>query len=193
MAITMLKKMQNDTGGPHDTLPILSIDPSTKPNLADVTRYIIYYLCYHIYDRVPHFYDISTLFGFWYSVSIRRIFFQFLKSGSFWIHSCCTKCEGCLLVNRLNSTSQMAIISQANCHKSVSNRCVIKGFRGFFFCFLNCFEFSVGVGTIVTGLSQISFFLPLRLQINISLRIFDIFWPPTIYEGHLESNAHSSI
>ena len=43
MAITLLKKMQNDTAGPHDTLPILSIDPSTKPNinLADVTRYII--------------------------------------------------------------------------------------------------------------------------------------------------------
>ena len=78
---------------------------------------------------------------------------------SFCLHGFCGKLEGWDPVNRFNHTSWVAIIAQTDRPKSVRNRCVIEGFGGVK-CFVTLlFEFSVGVGAFVIGLSQISSFL----------------------------------
>ena len=63
------------------------------------------------------------------------------------------------LVNRFNHTSLVAVVTPTERPKSVRNRCVIEVFSCVFVlssCFL---DFSVGVGALVIGLSQIfSFF-----------------------------------
>ena len=50
----------------------------------------------------------------------------------------------------------MAIVTPTDRPKSVRNRCVIEVFGGVFVLSLCCLDFSVGIGAIVTGLSQIS-------------------------------------
>ena len=55
----------------------------------------------------------------------------------------------------------MGIVTLTDRPKSVRNRCVIEVF-GAVFVLSRCFlDFSVGVGTFVIGLSQISSFYPL--------------------------------
>ena len=52
----------------------------------------------------------------------------------------------------------MAVVIPTGCPKSVRNRCVIEVLEAFLCCPM-VFEFSVGIGVFVIGLSQISFFL----------------------------------
>ena len=52
----------------------------------------------------------------------------------------------------------MAIVTQTDRPKSVRNRCVIEVFGDVFMLSLCFFDFSVGVGAFVIGLSQISSF-----------------------------------
>ena len=54
----------------------------------------------------------------------------------------------------------MAVVTPTDRPKSVHNRCVIEGFGGVFVLSM-IFEFSVGIGVFVIGLSQISFFFSL--------------------------------
>ena len=61
-------------------------------------------------------------------------------------------------VNRFNHTSSVAIVTPTDRPKSVRNRFLIEVFGGVF-VFSRCFfDFSVGVGAFVIGLSQISSF-----------------------------------
>ena len=52
----------------------------------------------------------------------------------------------------------MAIVTPTDRTKSVRNRCVIEVFGGVFVLLRCFFDFSVGVGAFVIGLSQISSF-----------------------------------
>ena len=52
----------------------------------------------------------------------------------------------------------MAIVTPADCPKSVRNRCVIEIFGGVLYVVTLLFGFSVGVRASVIGLSQISSF-----------------------------------
>ena len=61
-------------------------------------------------------------------------------------------------VNRFNHTSRAAIVTPTDRPKSVRNCCVIEVFGGVYVLSSCFFGFSVGVGAIVIGLSQISFF-----------------------------------
>ena len=56
----------------------------------------------------------------------------------------------------------MAIVTPTDRPKSVRNRCVIEDFDGVFVLSRCFFNFSVGVGAFVLGLSQISSFLARR-------------------------------
>ena len=56
----------------------------------------------------------------------------------------------------------MTAVTPADRPKSVRNRCVIKVFDGVFDVVTLLFDFSVGVGVFVTGLSQISSFFSQR-------------------------------
>ena len=60
-------------------------------------------------------------------------------------------------INWFNHTSWMIVVTPTDRPKSVHNRCVIEGFDGILCCPL-VFEFSVGIGVFVIGLSDISFF-----------------------------------
>ena len=67
---------------------------------------------------------------------------------------------------RCNHTSWMTVVTQADRPKSVRNRCVIEVFGGVFVCPL-VFEFSVGIGVIVIGLSQSDLLLFLFMTFKI--------------------------
>ena len=76
-----------------------------------------------------------------------------------WLHGFCSKWEGWDPVNRFNHTSVVAIVTQTDRPKSVRNRCVIEVFCCVFVLSRCVLDSSVGVGTIVIGLSQISSFI----------------------------------
>ena len=66
-------------------------------------------------------------------------------------------------MNPFNYTNWMTVLIHIDRHKSIRNSCVIEVFVAFLCCPL-VFEFSVGIGVFVVGLSQISFFcLPFTL------------------------------
>ena len=62
------------------------------------------------------------------------------------------------LVNQVNHTSWVAVVTPTDRPKSVRNRYVIKSFVALFVLSLCPFDISVGVGSFVIGLSQISSF-----------------------------------
>ena len=70
----------------------------------------------------------------------------------------------------------MTVVAPTDRPKSVRNRCVIQVLVAFFCCPL-VFEFSVGIGVFVIGLSQISFFMSLdraetRFPTEVSVSFF---------------------
>ena len=67
-------------------------------------------------------------------------------------------------VNRFNHTSLVAIVTLTDRPKSVCNRCVIEVFGGVFMLSRCVFDFSVGVGAFVIGLSQISSLFSLQVK-----------------------------
>ena len=68
----------------------------------------------------------------------------------------CGQWEGWVPVNQFNNTSWMTVVTPTDHPKSVRNQCVIEVFGGDFV--LSVVEFSVCIGVVVIGLSQISFF-----------------------------------
>ena len=60
--------------------------------------------------------------------------------------------------NKFNHTCMVAIVTQTCRPKSVHNRCEIDVFGGVFVLSRCFFDFSVGVGAFVIGLTQISSF-----------------------------------
>ena len=70
----------------------------------------------------------------------------------------CDKWEGWNPLNQFNHTSLVAVDTPTDRRKSVRNRCVIEVFGGVSVLSLCFFEFSVGKGVFVIGLSQISSF-----------------------------------
>ena len=65
----------------------------------------------------------------------------------------------------VNHTSSMAVVTPTDRPKSVRNRCIIELFVALFVLFLFPFDNSVGIGDFVIGLSQISTFFLLVLEI----------------------------
>ena len=61
-------------------------------------------------------------------------------------------------VNQANHTSWVAVVTPTDRPNTVPNRCVIELFVALFVLSLCPFDISVGVGTFVIGLSQISSF-----------------------------------
>ena len=61
------------------------------------------------------------------------------------------------------STSRVAIVTQTDHPKSLLNRCFNEDFSGILCCQVAFWIFSVGVGVLVIGRSQISFFFSLCL------------------------------
>ena len=61
----------------------------------------------------------------------------------------------------VNHTSWMTVVTPTDRPKSVRNCCVIEVFGGVFVLSF-CFDFSVGIGVFIIGLSQISFFFSLN-------------------------------
>ena len=71
--------------------------------------------------------------------------------------------SGKVSVNRFNHTSWITVVTPTDNPKSVCNRCVIEVFVAILCCQL-VFEFSVGIGVFVIGLSQISIFFSNMLE-----------------------------
>ena len=88
----------------------------------------------------------------------KDVYLQIFKCVSFWLHGCCGEWEGGP-VNQVNHTSWVAVATPTDRPKSVRNCCLIELFVALFVLSLCPFDISVGVGTFVIGLSQISSFL----------------------------------
>ena len=73
-----------------------------------------------------------------------------------WSHGCCGQCE-CWFRKPVNHTSWVVVVTSTGRPKSIRNRCVIERFGGVF-VLLPCLKFSVGIGALVIGHSQISSF-----------------------------------
>ena len=121
--------------------------------------FLIYYYI-NIYVCVPHFYDLSSLVGSWSSVSIRRIIYKFLNVCPFDYTAFAVSVKVECSYTSLTTPVGFTTVTQTDRPKSVQNRCVIEVFGGVFFMLSRCvLDFSVGVGAVVLGLSQIfSFF-----------------------------------
>ena len=61
-------------------------------------------------------------------------------------------------INHVYQTSLVAVVSPTDSPWTVCNCCVFEHFCGVFVMSLCCFEYSVGKGAFVIGLSQISSF-----------------------------------
>ena len=70
----------------------------------------------------------------------------------------------------------MSIVTPTDCPKSVRNCCVIEVFGGVFVLLCYFLDFSVGVGTFVIGLSQISSFFTFVECIHKTYRFMLTLW-----------------
>ena len=68
-------------------------------------------------------------------------------------------------VNRLTTPVGLSVVTSTDRPNSVRNRCVIELFVALFVLSLCLFDFSVGVGAFVIGLSQISSFFSQQIDI----------------------------
>ena len=76
-----------------------------------------------------------------------------------WLHYLCGEWKGWAPLNWFNTlVSGVTAVTPTDRPKSVRNRCVIEVFGGVFMLLPGFLDFSVGVGTFVIGLSQISTF-----------------------------------
>ena len=87
--------------------------------------YNIYYLCFTCID----FYDISACGGCWFVVYIRRFIYKFLSVCPF-DYTTVAGNGKVGLVNQVNQTSWVALVTPNDRRKSVRNRCVIELFCG---------------------------------------------------------------
>ena len=103
----------------------------------------------------------------------KEVYLQFFKCVSFWLLGCCGEWEGGL-VNQVNHTSWVAVVTPADRPKSVRNCCLIELFVALFVLSLCPFDISVGVGAFVIGLGQISSFLSVCI-VNIIIYLLILF------------------
>ena len=104
-----------------------------------------------------HFYDISTSGGCLSSVLIRRIIYKFSNACPFDYTAFAVR-KRWRSRKSVYHTSWVVVAAPIDRLKSVRNRCVIGVFGGYFVLSLCFFYLSVGIGTFVVRLSQISFF-----------------------------------
>ena len=121
---------------------------------------------------VSKFHGLSALDGCWSSVFIRMIIYKVLKVCPFNCAPFVVSGKVGIPKKRFNQTSWVAVVTQTSRPKSVRNRCFIEVFGGFFLLSCCFWDFSVGVGTFVIELNQISSFFSSTLKIPLSLFIF---------------------
>ena len=128
--------------------------PVASKSKMTLKIFLIYFYITMYYMRVYHIfiYDLSTLVGCWSSVYIRRIIYKFLNVCHFDYTGFAVSGKGGYPLTA-NHTSWMTVVTPTDRPKLVHNRCVIE-----VLCCPLVFEFSVGIGVFVIGLSQISFF-----------------------------------